>query len=158
MVKEFSLIEAVSSTKVESIDRTFRNFKSGKEPVLLQSWESMPSNSEDMGCNLMLTDQTFMSAPDEGLEEYKRRCLESRCRFVGLETSVYVAPLADITDLHIEVKKRFPELEHQTFRVEYDDVGGNRLLISSGEDLRACIAESSLKGGQFIKIFVLLHT
>ncbi|KAM0054352.1 hypothetical protein Hdeb2414_s0006g00193941 [Helianthus debilis subsp. tardiflorus] len=48
----------------------------------------MPSNSEDMGCNLMLTDQTFISAPDEGLEEYRRRCLESRCRFVGLGTSV----------------------------------------------------------------------
>ncbi|KAJ0808728.1 hypothetical protein HanPI659440_Chr01g0006571 [Helianthus annuus] len=48
----------------------------------------MPSNSEDMGCNLMLTDQTLMSAPDEGLEEYRRRCLESRCRFVGFETSV----------------------------------------------------------------------
>ncbi|MFS8003287.1 hypothetical protein Hanom_Chr13g01212251 [Helianthus anomalus] len=31
--------------------------------------------------------------------------------------------LADITDLHMEVKKRFPELEHQTFRVEYDDAG-----------------------------------
>ncbi|KAJ0640851.1 hypothetical protein HanLR1_Chr16g0620431 [Helianthus annuus] len=175
----------------------------------------MPSNSEDMGCNLMLTDQTFMSAPDEGLEEYRRRCLESRCHFVGLETSVgnwlasraaqtgladhriihhvlnhedqhsidignkgqlvfpvyhgnklvgiielvtsipkesyvdyleqiqqlpkdeglksgymrktikveydsylirFTLPLlADITDLHMEVKKRFPELEHQTF-------------------------------------------
>ncbi|KAF5753793.1 putative transcription factor C2C2-Dof family [Helianthus annuus] len=243
---------------VESIDRTLRNFNSGKDPVLLQFWESTPSNSDDMGCNLMLTDQTFMSAPDKGLEEYRRRCLESRCRFVGLETSVgnwlagraaqtgladhrtmhhvlnhkdqhsvdignrgqlvlpvydgnklvgiielvtsirkesyvdyleqiqqllkdeglksgymgktikvkydsylirFTLPLlADITDLHREVKKRFPELEHRTFRVEYDDAGGNRLLISSGEDLRACIAESSLKGGRFIKMCVLLHT
>ncbi|KAJ0666315.1 putative transcription factor C2C2-Dof family [Helianthus annuus] len=242
---------------VESIDRTFRNFNSGKEPVLLQFWKSTPSNSDDMGCNLMLTDQTFMSAPDEGLEEYRRACLESRCRFVGLETSVcnwlagraaqtgladhrtihhvlihkdqhsvdignrgqlvlpvyhgnklvgiielvtsirkesyvdyleqiqellkyeglksgymgktikveydsylirFTLPLlADFTDLHREVKKRFPELEHRTFRVEYDDAGGNRLLISSGEDLRACIAESSLKGGRFIKMCVLLH-
>ncbi|KAJ0442720.1 hypothetical protein HanIR_Chr16g0812601 [Helianthus annuus] len=175
----------------------------------------MPSNSEGMGCNLMLTDQTFMSALDEGIEEYRRRCLESRCHFVGLETSVgnwlasraaqtgladhrtihhvlnhedqhsidignkgqlvlpvyhgnklvgiielvtsipkesyvdyleqiqqlpkdeglksgymrktikveydsylirFTLPLlADITDLHMEVKKRFPELEHQTF-------------------------------------------
>ncbi|KAJ0808025.1 hypothetical protein HanLR1_Chr00c0407g0749041 [Helianthus annuus] len=48
----------------------------------------MPSNSEDIGCNLMLTDQIFMSTRDEGLVEYRRRCLENRYRFVGLLISV----------------------------------------------------------------------
>ncbi|KAI7754820.1 hypothetical protein M8C21_018913 [Ambrosia artemisiifolia] len=75
-------------TTAECVDRTFRNFNSGKESLLLQFWAYVLNNSEDMGCILMLTDQTLMSTRDEGLEEYRRRCLENRCRFVGLATSV----------------------------------------------------------------------
>ncbi|MFS8030304.1 putative PB1 domain-containing protein [Helianthus anomalus] len=58
----------------------------------------------------------------------------------------------------MEVKKRFPELEHHKFRVVYDDTEDNRLPISSDDDLRACMAESTVKGGQLIKMYVLLDT
>ncbi|KAM0059605.1 putative PB1 domain-containing protein [Helianthus debilis subsp. tardiflorus] len=246
---------------VESIDRIFRNFNFRSGSGLLQFWACTPSNSEDMGCNLMLTDQTFMSTPDEGLEVYRRRCLENRYRFVGLETSVgnwlagrsaqtriadhwtihhvlnhedqhsidiggkgqlvlpvffgqdagnklagiieFVTPVpkesyvedfeqihdllkneglksgylgktikveynhmikftlplsATFTDLHSKVTQRFTDLEHEDFRVEYNDTQGNRLPMSSDEDLRVCMAESSSKGGKFIRMYVLLNT
>ncbi|KAJ0427810.1 putative PB1 domain-containing protein [Helianthus annuus] len=246
---------------VESIDKIFRNFNFGNGSGLLQFWACTPSNSEDMGCNLMLTDQTFMSTPDEGLQVYRRRCLENRYRFVGLETSVgnwiagraaqtriadhwtihhvvnqedqhsidiggkgqlvlpvffgqdagnklagiieFVTPVpkesyvedfeqihdllkdeglkseylgktikveyndmikftlplsAKFTDLHSKVTERFTDLEHQEFRVEYNDTQGNRLPISSDEDLRVCMAESSSKGAKFIRMYVLLNT
>ncbi|MFS8030327.1 hypothetical protein Hanom_Chr17g01532701 [Helianthus anomalus] len=73
---------------LESIERIFRNFNFRNGSGLLQFWECTPSELEDIGCNLMLTDQTFMSTPDEGLEDYRKRCLENRHRFVGLETRV----------------------------------------------------------------------
>ncbi|KAM0059604.1 putative PB1 domain-containing protein [Helianthus debilis subsp. tardiflorus] len=246
---------------LESIDRTFRSFNFGNGSGLLQYWECTPSELENIGCNLMLTDQTFMSTPDEGLEDYRRRCLENRHRFVGLETSVgnwlagraaqtgiadhrtihhvlnqedqhsadlggkgqlvlpvfydqgagnklvgiieFVTPVpkecyvedfehihdllkdeglkseylgktikveyndmikftlplsAKLTDLHSKVTERFTDLEHQEFRVEYNDNEGNRLPISSDEDRRVCLAESSSKGAKFIRMYVLLNT
>ncbi|KAI7754819.1 hypothetical protein M8C21_018912, partial [Ambrosia artemisiifolia] len=74
---------------LECIDRIFRKFDFRNESGLLQFWElCMPSELGEVGCNLMLADQAVMSTQDEGLEDYRSRCLESRCRFVGLGTSV----------------------------------------------------------------------
>ncbi|KAI7732718.1 hypothetical protein M8C21_001896 [Ambrosia artemisiifolia] len=246
--------------RVESIFRTFKRFSFGKESGFLQFWECIKFDSEDIGFNLTLTDEILMSTQDNELEDYRRRCLQNRCRFVGLETNVgnwlagraaqtkiadhrtihhvpnqedqhsadiggkgqlvlpvfydlgagnklvgiieyvtlepkesyvedfeqihnllkdeglkssymgkmirlvyddemikFTLPLsAKCTDLHREVTKRFRELKHQKFRVEYDDTEGNRLPISSDEDLRVCMAESSSKGARFIRMCVLL--
>ncbi|KAI7751611.1 hypothetical protein M8C21_033252 [Ambrosia artemisiifolia] len=75
---------------VESIDDIFRKFNFGNESGLLQYWACTPSNSEDIGCNLMLKDQPFRLTLDyEGhLQEYRRKCLENHYPIVGIETSV----------------------------------------------------------------------
>ncbi|KAJ0666340.1 putative PB1 domain-containing protein [Helianthus annuus] len=72
----------------------------------------------------------------------------------------FTLPLsAKLTDLRGEVIERFPELKRQQeWCVEYKDTEGNRLPISSDEDLQVCMAESSSKGAKLIRMCVMLNT
>ncbi|KAJ0431723.1 putative PB1 domain-containing protein [Helianthus annuus] len=76
----------------ESIVReVFSKYDFHKEPGLLQFWACItPSDSEDIGCYLTLTEQTYMLTRDhEGLlQDYRRRCLENYYPLVGVETKV----------------------------------------------------------------------
>ncbi|MFS8030337.1 putative PB1 domain-containing protein [Helianthus anomalus] len=70
----------------------------------------------------------------------------------------FTLPLsAKLTDLHKEVKKRFLKLKPQNLCVEYKDTEGNRLPISSDEDLHACMAECSSRGEKFIRMRIMLN-
>ncbi|KAM0059183.1 putative PB1 domain-containing protein [Helianthus debilis subsp. tardiflorus] len=70
----------------------------------------------------------------------------------------FTLPLsAKLTDLHKEVKKRFLKLKPQNLCFEYKDTEGNRLPISSDEDLHACMAESSSRGEKFIRMRIMLN-
>ncbi|KAJ0666350.1 putative PB1 domain-containing protein [Helianthus annuus] len=264
VVPAASIFPPVPTTE-SIVGEAFDKFNFHEEPGLLQFWECITaSDSEDIGCYLTLTEQTYMLTRDhEGLlQDYRRRCLESRCRFVGVETKVgkwlpgraaqtriadhrtihhalnpedqhpadvggkgqlvlpvfrdqgagsnlvgvieyvtsvpkesyvedfeqihnllkdeglnstyigktikvaynhiikFTQPLsAKFRDLRREVVKRFPELKkQQELCVEYDDTEGNRLPISSDEDLQVCLAESSSRGEKFIRMCVISNT
>ncbi|KAL8266942.1 hypothetical protein R6Q59_004286 [Mikania micrantha] len=75
---------------MESIIRVvFRKFIFHKESGLLQFWAcSTDPDSEEIGCNLVLTDLTCNPTQDQGLEDYRKRCLEKQYPFVGIGTSV----------------------------------------------------------------------
>ncbi|KAL8266939.1 hypothetical protein R6Q59_004283 [Mikania micrantha] len=252
------LMPVIESVLIE----VFRNFNFHRESGLLQFWAcSTDPDSEDVGCSLMLTDLACNPTQDQGLEDYRKRCLERHYPFVERITSVgnwlagraaqtgiadhrtarhvldqedqhsrdigargqlvlpvfyndgagikpagiieyvttvrkesyvqdfeqihnllqdkglestymgktvkvvyngtmirFTLPLsAEFTDLHREVTKRFTQLQHQIFRVEYNTTEGLRLPISSDDDLRRCMAESSSRGKKFIIMFVFLE-
>ncbi|KAJ0666339.1 putative PB1 domain-containing protein [Helianthus annuus] len=90
VVPAASIFPPVRTT--ESIVReVFSKSNFRKEPGLLQFWACItPSDSEDIGCYLTLTEQPYMLTRDhEGLlQDYRRRCLVNRYPFVGLETKV----------------------------------------------------------------------
>ncbi|KAD3641635.1 hypothetical protein E3N88_30859 [Mikania micrantha] len=218
-------------------------------------------DSEDLGCNLVLTDLTCNPTQDQGLQDYRNRCLERQYPFVGRITNVgnwlvgrvaqtgiadhrtehhvldqddqhsadvgamgqlvlpvffdesagnefagvmefvtparkecyieifelihnilkdeglkstymgktikvvhngniikFTLPLsAKFTDLHTEVTMRFTQLQHQIYRVEYNNTEGIRLPISCDDDLRICMTESSSRGAKFIRMFVCVE-
>ncbi|KAD3641645.1 hypothetical protein E3N88_30869 [Mikania micrantha] len=61
---------------------------------------------------------------------------------------------AKFTDLHTEVTTRFTQLQHQIYRVEYNNTEGIRLPILGDDDLWIGMAESSSRGAKFIRMFV----
>ncbi|KAL8266946.1 hypothetical protein R6Q59_004290 [Mikania micrantha] len=67
----------------------------------------------------------------------------------------FTQPLsAKFTDLHTEVTMRFTQLQHQIYRVEYNNTEGIRLPILGDDDLWIGMAESSSRGAKFIRMFV----
>ncbi|KAM0000070.1 putative PB1 domain-containing protein [Helianthus debilis subsp. tardiflorus] len=94
---------------------------------------------------------------DEGLNStYMGKTIKVACNHI----IKFTLPLsAKFTDLRREVIKRFPELKkQQELFVEYDDPEGNRLPVSSDEDLQVCMAESSSRGAKFIRMCVISNT
>ncbi|KAM0059603.1 putative PB1 domain-containing protein [Helianthus debilis subsp. tardiflorus] len=264
VVPAASIFRPVPSTE-SIVSEAFDEFNFHEEPGLLQFWECiMLSGTEDIGCDLILTDTYIYTRDHEGLlQDYRRRCLENDYPFVGVETRVgnwlpgraaqtkiadhwtihyvldqedrhsadvggkgqlvlpvfcdqgaagsklvgiielvtlvpkesyvedfeqihnllkdvglnstymgktikveydddlikFTLPLsAKLTDLHKEVIKRFLKLKPQNLRVEHKDTEGNRLPISSDEELHACMAESSSRGAKFIRMRIMLNT
>ncbi|KAJ0427808.1 hypothetical protein HanHA300_Chr17g0639201 [Helianthus annuus] len=116
----------------ESIVReVFSKYDFRREPGLLQFWACItPSDSEDIGCYLTLTEQPYMLTRDhEGLlQDYRRRCLVNHDPFVGLETKVgnwlpgRVAQtrIADHRTIHHALN---PEDQHPA------DIGGKGQLV-----------------------------
>ncbi|KAD3641681.1 hypothetical protein E3N88_30905 [Mikania micrantha] len=76
--------------EVKSIVReVFESFNFHNESGLLQFWAcSTDPDSEEIGCNLVLTDLTCNPTQDQGLEDYRKRCLEKQYPFIGIESSV----------------------------------------------------------------------
>ncbi|KAD3641685.1 hypothetical protein E3N88_30909 [Mikania micrantha] len=64
---------------------------------------------------------------------------------------------AKFTDLHTELTMRFTQLQHQIYRVEYNNTEGIPLPISGDDDLRICMTESSSRGAKFIRMFVCVE-
>ncbi|KAD3641686.1 hypothetical protein E3N88_30910 [Mikania micrantha] len=74
---------------IESVREVFRKFHIHNETGLLQFWACRTDpDSEDLGCNLVLTDLTCNPTQDQGLEDYRNRCLERQYPFVGRRTNV----------------------------------------------------------------------
>ncbi|KAD3641683.1 hypothetical protein E3N88_30907 [Mikania micrantha] len=75
---------------IESVLReVFGKFNFHEEPGLFQFWACRTDpDSEEIGCNLVLTHLTCNSTQDLGLEDYRKRCLEKQYPFIGIETSV----------------------------------------------------------------------
>ncbi|KAD3641712.1 hypothetical protein E3N88_30936 [Mikania micrantha] len=76
--------------EIESVLReVFGKFNFCEESGLLQFWACRTDpNSEEIGCNLVLTHLTCNPTQDQGLEDYRKRCLEKQYPFIGIETSV----------------------------------------------------------------------
>ncbi|KAD3641644.1 hypothetical protein E3N88_30868 [Mikania micrantha] len=75
---------------MESILReVFRKFNILNISGLFQFWACIRDpDSEEVGWNLMLTDLACNPTQDQGLEDYRKRCLERHYPFVGRTTSV----------------------------------------------------------------------
>ncbi|KAJ0427823.1 putative PB1 domain-containing protein [Helianthus annuus] len=130
VVPAASIFPSVPTTE-SIVGEAFDKFNFHKEPGLLQFWECITaSDSEEIGCYLTLTEQTYMLTRDhEGLlQDYRRRCLESRCRFVGVETKVgkwlpgraAQTRIADHRTIHHALN---PEDQHPA------DIGGKGQLV-----------------------------
>ncbi|KAI7751610.1 hypothetical protein M8C21_033251, partial [Ambrosia artemisiifolia] len=74
-----------------TVREVFSKFNFLKGPGLLQFWAcNTSSKSEDIGCNLILKQQTYrLNGDPQGLlQDYRRTCLENNYPCVGIETSV----------------------------------------------------------------------
>ncbi|KAL8266893.1 hypothetical protein R6Q59_004237 [Mikania micrantha] len=76
--------------EIESVLREmFGKFNFREESGLLQFWACRTDpDSEEIGCNLVLTHLTCNPTQDLGLEDYRKRCLEKQYPFIGIETCV----------------------------------------------------------------------
>ncbi|KAD3641713.1 hypothetical protein E3N88_30937 [Mikania micrantha] len=71
------------------VGEVFEGFNFHNESGLLQFWAcSTDPDSKEIGCNLVLTGLTCNPTQDQGLEDYRKRCLEKQYPSVGIETSV----------------------------------------------------------------------
>ncbi|KAD3641630.1 hypothetical protein E3N88_30854 [Mikania micrantha] len=89
----FNIMVVILCQLVPEIDsvlrEVFENFNFHKESGLLQFWAcSTDHDSEEIGCNLVLTDLTYNLTQDQGLEDYRNRCLVKQYPLIGMETSV----------------------------------------------------------------------
>ncbi|KAD3641671.1 hypothetical protein E3N88_30895 [Mikania micrantha] len=157
----------------ESILReVFRKFIFLNKSGLFQFWAccTVP-DSEESRCNLVLTGLTCNPTQDQELEDYRNTCLENhypsgmglKSTYMGKTIKVvyngdiirFTLPLsAKFTDLHTEVTMRFTQLQHQIYRVEYNNTEGICLPILGDDDLWIGMAESSSRGAKFIRMFV----
>ncbi|KAD3641627.1 hypothetical protein E3N88_30851 [Mikania micrantha] len=76
--------------EIESVLReVFGKFNFREESGLLQFWACHKDPfSEKIGCYLVLTDLTYNPTQDQGLEDYRKKCLEKQYPFIGIEKSV----------------------------------------------------------------------
>ncbi|KAD3641629.1 hypothetical protein E3N88_30853 [Mikania micrantha] len=76
--------------KIESVlSELFGKFNFREESGLLQFWAyRRDPDSEEIGCNLVLTHLTYNPTQDQGLEDYRNICLENQYPFIGIETNV----------------------------------------------------------------------
>ncbi|KAD3641707.1 hypothetical protein E3N88_30931 [Mikania micrantha] len=81
----YQLVPALDSVLKE----VFGKFNFHKESGLLQFWAFRTDlEAEEIGWNLVLTDLSCNPTQDQGLEDYRKRCLEKQYPSVGTETSV----------------------------------------------------------------------
>ncbi|KAD3641709.1 hypothetical protein E3N88_30933 [Mikania micrantha] len=89
----FNIMVVILCQLVPEIDfvlrEVFENFNFHKKSGLLQFWAcNTDHDSEEIGCNLVLTDLTCNPTHDQGLEDYRKRCLVKQYPLIGIETSV----------------------------------------------------------------------